>query len=375
MIRLTLALTYFNFVGANASRFALTLFALELDAPAYAVGLIGGLLYLFPLLLSWPIGALADRRGARGLLMFGTVCGVVSLALPYFVQTLPALYASAALNGLALAFYHVTLQNLIGTLSRPEDRPRNFSNFSLIGSVTNFVGPLIAGLSIDHIGHAAAFLVVATQPLIAVVLLLVRGHRFPPGNPQPPQPQGALGAHKDTGIWRMLAVSGMVQLGQDIFQFYLPVYGHSVGLSASVIGVILASLAVASFIARLFIARLVKQFTAEMLLTWVFLASAVGFLLVPFFSNVTILLLIAFWFGLGMGMGVPLTVIVMFARSTEGRSGQTLGLRLTANNFVRVTGPIVFGIVASALGLAPVFWINAVMMAGGSLLSWSSLKR
>ncbi len=44
MIRLTLALTYFNFVGANASRVVLTLFALELGAPAYAVGLIGGLL-------------------------------------------------------------------------------------------------------------------------------------------------------------------------------------------------------------------------------------------------------------------------------------------------------------------------------------------
>ncbi len=374
-IHLTFALCFFNFVGQAAARVVLTLYALELGAPASAVGVIGGLLYLFPLLLSWPIGALADRRGARGLLMFGTTCGVASLALPYFVQTLPALYASAALNGLALAFYHVTLQNLIGTLSKPEDRPRNFSNFALTGSVTNFVGPLIAGLSIDHAGHAVACLVVATQPLIAVVLLLVWGRRFPPGNPQAPQGSGTLGALKDAGIWHMLAVSGMVQLGQDLFQFYLPIYGHSIGLSASAIGVILASLAVASFVVRLFLARLVKRFPAETLLAWVFLASAVGFLLVPFFSNIMILVLIAFWFGLGMGMGVPLTVILMFARSTEGRSGQTLGLRLTANNFVRVTGPIVFGVVASVLGLAPVFWINAAMMAGGGLLSWSGRKR
>jgi hypothetical protein len=54
-IRLTLALTFFNFLGANAARVLLTLYALELDAPASAVGVIGGLLYLFPLLLSWPI--------------------------------------------------------------------------------------------------------------------------------------------------------------------------------------------------------------------------------------------------------------------------------------------------------------------------------
>ena len=30
---------------------------------------------------------------------------------------------------------------------------------------------------------------------------------------------------------------------------------------------------------------------------------------------------------------------------------------------------------ASALGLAPVFWINAAMMAGGGLLSWAGRKR
>ena len=42
---------------------------------------------------------------------------------------------------------------------------------------------------------------------------------------------------------------------------------------------------------------------------------------------------------------------------------------LTANNFVRVTGPIVFGAVGSAFGLGAVFWIVAAIMAAGGLLS------
>jgi len=66
-----------------------------------------------------------------------------------------------------------------------------------------------------------------------------------------------------------------------------------------------------------------------------------------------------------------LTVMLMFSRSAEGRSGQTLGMRLTANNFVRVTGPIVFGAIGSAFGLPPVFWINAAIMAVGALMSQS----
>jgi MFS family permease len=101
-IRLALALSLFNFLGQTAARVVLTLYALELGAPAASVGIIGGLLFLFPLLLSWPIGALADRKGSRGLLLFASALGGISLLIPYFYRELAALYAAAALNGLAL---------------------------------------------------------------------------------------------------------------------------------------------------------------------------------------------------------------------------------------------------------------------------------
>jgi MFS family permease len=179
----------------------------------------------------------------------------------------------------------------------------------------------------------------------------------------------ALRTLADPEVRRMLATSGMVQLGTDLFQFYLPIYGHSIGLSGLAIGAILATLASASFVVRLFLARLVKRVPAERLLTRVFGVGAIGFALVPFFTHPVALAAVAFIFGLGMGIGIPLTVMLMFSRSTEGRSGQTLGLRLTANNFVRVAGPIVFGAVGSAFGLPPVFWINALIMAAGGVIS------
>ena len=171
----------------------------------------------------------------------------------------------------------------------------------------------------------------------------------------------------------MLVISGLVQLGYDLFQFYLPIYAHSIGLSASAIGAVLATLAVAAFVVRLFLARLVKRFPGRTLLLAVFVMGAIGYALVPFSNNAIVLGAIAFVFGLGMGIGIPLTVILMFANSSEGRSGQTLGLRLTANNLVRVGGPIVFGAVGTALGLASVFWIVAAILAGGCALarSWT----
>lgn len=367
-IPLTLALTFFNFVGSTAARVVLTLYALELGATPSEVGVLGGLFYLFPLLLSWPVGAAADRYGARGLLAFAVVCGIGSLLLPYFWQNLPVFFAAAALSGLALAFFHVTLQHLIGSFSTPEQRPRNFSNFSLVGATTNFVGPLLAGLSIDRFGHATACLYLASQPLIAGMLLIAWGRLFPPGSGKPPPVTEESGTLMTRAVWRMLVVSGLVQLGSDLFQFYMPVYGHAVGLSASAIGTVLASFAAASFVVRLFLARLVKTVPGEKLLAWSFCVGGAGFLLASFATGAWTLAGVAFLFGLGMGLGIPLTVILMYERIPDGRSGQVLGMRLTGNNFVRVAGPVVFGAVGAAIGLAPVFWISAAVMGYGAWL-------
>lgn len=79
--------------------------------------------------------------------------------------------------------------------------------------------------------------------------------------------------------------------------------------------------------------------------------------------------MVSFVFGLGMGLGTPITVILLFSRSAEGRSGQTLGIRLTASNSVRVFGPVIFGAISSAFGIWPVFLINALLMGSGILLS------
>lgn len=374
-VLLTLALTFFNFTGANAAKVVYTLYALDRGATGAEVGLLGGLLFLFPLLLSWPIGALADRKPARGILFFAAACAGCSLLLPYWRPTLPVFYAAAALNGLALAFFHVTLQNLVGTLSTADNRARNFANFSLAGAMTSFFGPLIAGFSIDHLGYGWACLITAAVSLVVIGLLLTLGRHLPGAKPKPKADAAPPGALLNAAVWRMLLTSGLVQLGYDLFQFYIPVYGHAINLSASAIGAVLATLAVAAFVVRLFLARLVDRYSGERLLVWVFGMGAIGFALVPFSTNGIVLAMIAFLFGLGMGIGIPLTVILMYAHSAEGRSGQTLGLRLTANNLVRMGGPMVFGAVGAALGLSAVFWIVAAILVGGGVLAQAGSRR
>lgn len=372
---LTFALTFLNFVGVSAARVVLSLYALDLGAHPFGVGVLVAMFYTFPLLLSWPIGTLSDRYGARRPLVFGGVCGLASMLIPYFVHELFALYAAAALAGLSLACMHVNVQNLVGLLSPSHERSRNFSNFSMVGAATNFVGPLVAGFSIDLMGHAAACLVIAVFYLIAVILLAVWGRVLPGGRNLGERTSRVLDSLADREILRVLAVSSLTQLGTDLFQFFMPVYGYGIGLSASVIGGILATFAAASVTVRLFLARLIARFGEEKLLAYSFYFGAASFLLIPFFMNAVVLTLISFAFGFGMGCGQPITLMLMFSRSAQGRSGETLGLRLTANNLMRAGGPALFGFLGSAFGLGPVFWISAVLMGAGGLLSRSSSGR
>src|SRR4051812_24825906 len=366
---LTFTFAFLGFTCISAARVVLSLFALELGAKPFEVGVLVAMFYAFPLLFSWPIGALSDRVKPRWPLLFGAISGAVGMTIPFFWHSMAALYVAASLSGLALAILHVLAQNLVGLMSKPAERARNFSNFSMIGASTNFVGPLVAGVAIDNTTHATACLFVVAIWIASAIVILARGKILPASKRPTGPPTHILETLTARKIWRTLATSGLAQLGTDIFQFYLPIHGHAAGLSATAIGTVLAAFAIASFAVRSVLTRLVSRFGEEKLLAYSFYVGATGFALVPFCHSAWPLAFVSFIFGCGMGCGQPITLMLMFSHSPHGRTGETLGLRLTVNNLLRVLGPAVFGTVGSALGLAAVFGVNAAVMALGGVLA------
>ena len=366
---LTFALALLCNSTVTSSRVLLPLYALQLGASPSDVGLLVATFFAFPLVLSWPVGMFSDRFGPRWLLLVGVVCGAGGMMVPYFLRELSALFVAGVAMGISFSFCNVLLQNLVGVLSAPQERSKNFSNFSLIGSTTSFVGPMIAGFGIDYSGHAVACLYVASLTSIATLMLLLWGKLLPGGRRQSVAAGSLRDTLKDPAIVRILITSTIVLVSLDLYTLYLPVYGHGIGISASAIGMILATCAIASFFVRVILPTLVRRLGEEKMLVYSFCLVATGFLLVPFFSNVVALAAISFIFGLGMGCGQPITTMLLFSLSAKGRSGETLGLRQTVNNVVRVIVPTVSGFVASAFGLWPVFMISALMVGCGAVMT------
>jgi MFS family permease len=112
-----------------------------------------------------------------------------------------------------------------------------------------------------------------------------------------------------------------------------------------------------------------KRLKEEQLLAYSFFIGAISLALMPFFQSVYVLIVLSFMLGLGMGCAQPIITMLMYSYSPVGRSGEALGLRMTFIHLTKLIGPVVFGAIGSALGLAAMFAVNAAVMAGGGVLS------
>lgn len=369
-INFALLLGLLNMASMRAGRVVLTLDALNLGAAPATVGLLAATFSLFPAMLAWQAGKFADRFGSRWLLMLGALGGGLGILIPFFFDGLTAIFIAAAANGLSLSIYNVSLQNVAGLLSTPTNRTQSFSNYSLTNSVGSLAGPLIAGFSIEHLGYAASCIPPALLALMPLAMLAIWGGALPAGTGRGKHVDGGLRDMLGTkGVSRTLATSSLLQSGQDLLQFYLPVYATGVGLSAAAIGIVLAMNSAAAFVVRVLLTRLIARFGEDRMLAGAFFLGAASFMLLPLFTSGPTLALVAFAFGLGMGCGQPIVTMQMFSNSASGRSGEALGLRMTVNHLTRMVGPVAFGLVGSACGLPAVFWINGLMLGGGGALS------
>jgi MFS family permease len=276
------------------------------------------------------------------------------------------------LIGASWVFYNVCMQNLIGLLSTPDTRPKNFSNYGLVMAGGSFFGPMISGFSIDHFGHARTYLVLAAVPLIAALIMAtstrIRAAKGKVAHTEEHETYSA-SLMQNVPLRRTLITSAIVLTGTDLFQFYMPIYGHKVGLSASAIGMVLGMFAIAAFVVRLVMPALVKRYSADSVLLWSLYVGSAAYLLFPFFDTAVLLAGVAFVLGIGMGCSQPVSLMLIYDRAPPSRSGEALGLRLTINNFMHIAVPMLFGSLGTAFGVAPVFWANAAILAGGGVIA------
>jgi MFS family permease len=354
--------------GCNmGSRMLATLFAIELGANPFLVGALISAYSVLPLLLSVYSGRVSDRFGARYPMLAGTLASATGTLLPALWPSLPVLFISAVLVGTGFVFFNVSVQNLAGGLGPPDQRTRNFSTLALGYASGHFLGPLVAGVSIDQFGHIAAYACLTVLGLIPIALL-TWNRRLDTRAGRGGERRSTFDLLRLPALRRAIIVSGLVSTGWDLYMFYVPIHGHEIGLTATAIGSILGAFAIATFILRIVLPALARRFGLERVLALALGASAIMFVPFPFVEFLPVLLALSFAMGLAMGCGQPLTLNMAYNRAPPGRSGEVAGLRLTVNNITHLGLPLVAGAMGAFLGAVAVFWVAAAILAACSHL-------
>jgi MFS family permease len=370
-ILLVLFLTAATFISMKGSRVVMTLFAVDLGATPLEIGVLFALYGLAPFLLVIYAGRIADRFDNRVLMYWGLGGFVVSLCLPFVLPGLPALYAFAPLSGFSTMLFVVATQNFVGALSTAQTRTRNFSYYSLGESVGSVLGPVLVGIAIDAILHPLTFLSIALYTALLGVVLAARRGTLPhtARKEEKPAPRRMQDLLRLPAMRNALLTNAAVMTGLDLFNLYMPVYTHGLGLSATTTGLILGAFGVAAFAIRLAIPPFTARWGEHAMLVLALALSAAAFVAFPLTSDPLLLATAAFVLGLGLGCGQPLSMVLAYNAAPPGRAAEGISMRLAVSYGSHVVIPPVFGAIGAGLGLAPVFWTCSLLLAGGSLLN------
>ena len=374
---LIMLIALMNHSTFKGSKVLMSLFAIDLGASPATIGVLYAMYSVFPVLLSVYAGKFSDRHGFRLPALIGS-CGLLaSLLLPFALPQLAMLFVAASLAGMCHIFYVVAIQHLIGSIGEGADRTRNYSIFALCVGLTTLVGPLVSGFSIDGFGHRAAWLLLAGFPAVAVVVLLLatslRSRPLPPHRPA--GERRVIELIGNAPLRRVLVATAFLETGMEAFNFLMPIYGHSIGLSASQIGIVMGTFALAMMAVRAVMTALVRRSSEERVFSLSLALASVACVGFPLVSSFAPLLAMSFMLGLGLGCGAPLSMTLSYNRAPAARTGEAIGLRQTVNKGIETTVPVIFGFVSTAFGAMPVYWLGALMLAIGGWLMHGDARR
>lgn len=348
------------------TRVTASLWVLKQGYGEASVGMLLSLFAVAPIALSLWAGRLADRHGFHRPVGVGVALAFVGALLPVLIPQLWAIATGCLLCGGAVAVAAVALQREAGLMAEePGDLKRIFSWMALGPAVSNALSPIVAGLLIDHAGMWAGFAFATALPVLAWALA-----RKVPRNP----PKVFTKSFRERAAWdlfrlpayrRLLLVNLALSAGWDAHAFVVPVVGHARGLSASSIGLVLGSFAVAATVVRLAIVRFADDIDEAKALRGAMLLAMLTFMAYAWLPGTLGLVAGSALLGVALGSVQPMILAMMHRATPPDRHGQALGLRMLTLNGATVGMPVGFGMLAAATALAAPMWV----MAGALLLA------
>ncbi|MDZ7799417.1 MAG: MFS transporter [Trueperaceae bacterium] len=346
--------------------------AARAGVPPTGIGALMSAQFVLPFLLGIPIGGWLDRSKARTPML---ISAALMVCVPWAAVAVPSvagLLVVAVTAGLAQLTFVLAAQRLVASHGAGPAGERAFGWFSTFQSGGRMAGPLAAGVLVDLGGVAAGFAGSAAMYAAAMAGTL-RTRRGP--SPDRSHEVGTWRARARDQAGTLLANPGMrialvvscgVLMVHAVRQAFLPVYLESLAFSGTRIGMVMATVGLASMLVRPFVAQVVRVFGSRSRS----LIATVGFVVagtaaVTFLHGFGPLLAAMVVVGVGSGITQPLSLAVVSDHVPRRMLGFALGFRMTGNRAAQLVAPVALGLVAEAAGVHWVFVGAGALLLGG----------
>ncbi len=349
----------------------LPLFAERLGAGPEMVGFIVAASTLTGVCIKLPAGVLSDRLGRRLFLLLGLLVFAIAPWGYFLVTALWQLVALRFVHGLATAIFAPVALAVVADLF-PDRRGETIGWYSALRQSGTLVGRMGGGALIDAAGFAAVFAVCGGIGVVILGLFVFSsiGSR-----------KQSVAVH-DRLSWRQLwaglfeiarhpkivatsLIQGVQMLADGMLMAFLPLYGLTIGLTPTDVGLLFGLQGIVSILARPVMGRQSDRVGRPPMIVIGLLLCAGAFGLLPLAVTFRALVLPSLLFGIGGAVVASATSAYVADLVTIQSMGSAMGVFGMLMDVGHASGPIIGGLLVAAFGYRPAFVMVAVFLLIG----------
>jgi predicted MFS family arabinose efflux permease len=366
-------LAWSNLLAQSAEQLSLAavpiVAVLLLQAGPGEIGLLASIQSLPFLLLSMPLGLLADRTSRTRLMALAeTLRAVALLLLLALIVTGNVSIAALAVIGFIAAVgtvaFSVAAPSLVPTLVQVDGLAQANGRLELARSAAFAAGPALAGALIAWTGASAAF--VLSGMLSVAAVLCLRGIAEPARAPMPARhpllefQDGAKWVWQSDLLRPMMFCSIAWNISWFMLQAaYVPYAIHDLGLDASGVGVTLALYGVGMIVGALLAPRVVRALPfgqAILLGPYFSVLAAVTMALTLFWPHGWLAALSYFFFGAGPIIWTITSTTLRQTVTPRAMIGRVTSINIVASTGARPLGAALGGVVGVSFPVSVSLW-------------------
>ncbi len=351
-------------------------YAVELGASGFQVGLIVAAFNVARTCLNPFAGRLSDRWGRRSFILLGLLLYAVVSVLYIQSTRIESLILVRLLHGFTSVLVIPIAMALSADIA-PQHRLGLYLGTLNMAIMLGFaVGPALGGVIRDYFGMPSAFYTMGGLALftfVGVAAFIPKDNQpITSQRPQPVAPLKRLLSHRV--VQGLFLLRFFVAAGQGSVYTFLPILALRMEFSASQVGFILGvNIFLIAFLQRICGGIADRINPKYMIIYGTLMGGAVVFGM-PFVDGFLMILLLNIIMGIGNGIAMPGGFVITGQLGRKMGMGSLMGFTETGWSLGMIVSPVISGIIMDSLGVSSIFIAGGVITITGTILIHFFLK-